>query len=142
MRSKFPLLVLLLILPASLLGRAWALEFTCIKNGEIKILFDAEVTVEKASYCTNKDGNILISENCHRKNCTKQLKPVKFDLDREVDSGIGTPGFTLCRMMGGKPEIIEFKLNEQWLGLDRCLFEPERTFIDTGYLYQLNLEKN
>lgn len=130
------LLILLVLLPLSLQAE----ELKCTK-GKIKKLLRGKETVETASYCTDKKGTILISEACHKQKCLEKLKGVEFDLARETASGVGSPGFALCRKLGGSPEIISFKLGKGWASLDRCLLEPASNYVDTGHLYKVIWEK-
>lgn len=134
MRSK--LLLLLVLLPLTVQAQ----ELTCIK-GKIKKLLRGKESVENASYCTNNEGTILVSEACYRKNCLSSLPAVDFDITKDMEIGIGSPGFALCRKMKGSPEIITFKHGEKWLSLDRCIFEPASYFVDAGHLYKLNSQK-
>lgn len=96
------------------------------EKGYLRLNYDGKKIVEESFYCFNKDKNILYSKGFG----LKKLKQVKFD-----ESGTANPGFELCSALKGEPQFVEFKAEGEWFKLDRCLF-ADKTYIDTGFLYQ------
>lgn len=121
----------------SLASTLAAAELTCLK-GTIKKLYEMKEITEPSEFCTNAEGNVLISKTCEKLDCLKDLPlaEVKFNT-----AGVGTPGFALCRKLGGGPEIVEFQVKEKWYKLDRCLLKQRSHYVDAGTLFQWNKER-
>lgn len=105
----------------------------CIKHGQIRFFYKSEMKVEQSDYCTNHDKTNLISTNCSTENCFSKTPKLKLNRS-DLYSEFGKPGFELCRMLHGKPQIIEFVVNQKWFKLDRCLFNDGTWYMDTDFL--------
>ncbi len=100
-------------------------------QGEIRYIYQKKEFKESSHYCFNATKTSLTSKSCEQQECLKGLAKVKFSYH-----GVGTPGFTLCQKYGGKPQILEFKVKDQWYALDRC--QLKNGYIDTGSLIKFN----
>lgn len=116
-------MIFLIILSLSM---AFASEQT-IKCGPGKLRLNShgKVTEEKSVYCYNQDKTELYSKDFQ----LEKLKKIKI-----YESESANPGFALCTALKGEPQFVEFKAEDQWYKLDRCLFTDD-TYIDTGLLY-------
>ncbi|MBL7545302.1 MAG: hypothetical protein JNL11_15900 [Bdellovibrionaceae bacterium] len=95
--------------------------------------------MEKLQYCFNEEKTILLSKNCQTKKCSAFDYPYKFKIDQLL-SEMGKPSFKLCREIGGKPELLEFYVDNKPYKLDRCLFN-DGSFVDTDFLLSYYLER-
>lgn len=115
-----------------------AQALTC-EPGKIRSFTNFEEQVTEAEYCYNSDFNELYSKSCENQKCSAFVSQKVFVAKDLKTHGFGTPGFKLCRLLNGKPEIIDFWANGEWQHLDRCNFEDG--FVDTGTLYQFYLKR-
>lgn len=108
------------------LGMAWASEenIKC-ETGMLRLNFDGEISVEKSTYCFNRDKTELYSKKFQ----FNKLKKMKFEDPESIN-----PGFALCSALNGEPQFVEFLAEGNWYKLDRCLFS-DKSYIDTGLLY-------
>ncbi|MNL16202.1 hypothetical protein D3C87_1372320 [compost metagenome] len=114
-------------------------KLSCSK-GQIRILSNAEWKHSPAEYCYNSDFTVFVSPSCNsssKKKCLAFTHQRKFEVS-ELSSFIGTPGFRLCRLMNGAPDILDFEVNKKWHTLDRCVF-TDGSFVDTGSLMGVHL---
>lgn len=109
------------------LASAEAPKLHCL-NGKLSIRVNGEAKIEKVSYCTNGDKTILMSKDFDRKRVAKRSVTNFENIN---------PGFKLCHDLGGTAELVSFLDEGKWHELDRCLFK-DKSFIDTGSLYQLS----
>ena len=107
-----------------------ASEIECTK-GIISQFRDGNELKENSHFCYNQDKTRLTSYGCQKNQCVPTTGPIKMN---DLFSSIGTPGFKLCRQLGGRPEIIEFFVDSKGYKLDRCWFKNE--FINTGLLFR------
>lgn len=107
--------------------------------GKIVLVEFGQEKIEKSVYCFNKNKNVLISKSCLKKNCRAFEDKRKFKLD-ELLSPMGKPSFRLCRELSGKPELLEFYVENKSYKLDRCLFN-DGSFVDTDFLLSHYLER-
>ncbi|MGE5086430.1 MAG: hypothetical protein ACM3MG_09040 [Bacillota bacterium] len=114
-----------------------ALALTC-ESGKIRSFTDFQEKVTESEYCYNSDFNELYSKSCENQKCSAFESQQVFVAKDLKTHGFGTPGFKLCRLLNGKPEIIDFWANEEWQHLDRCNFEDG--YVDTGALYKFYLK--
>lgn len=115
-------------------SKAYAL--TC-EVGKIRSTTDYVDTVITGEYCYNSDFNQLYSKSCENKKCTAFQSKEIFTIQGLNTKGVGTPGFKLCRLLNGKPEIVDFWAQGEWQPLDRCNFDDG--YVDTGSLYKYYL---
>ena len=105
----------------------------CIHNGKIRLFYDSEQRYETASYCTNSDKTSLLTEKCVTLNCFSKLPRLDLKM-KDLYSAAGKPGFELCRKLNGRGQIVEFLVDGKWYKLDRCVFDQESWYVDTGFL--------
>lgn len=111
---------------------------TC-ESGKIRSFTNFEEKINEAEYCYNTDFNELYSKSCESQKCSAFESQGVFVAKDLKTHGFGTPGFKLCRLLNGKPEIVDFWANGDWQHLDRCNFEDG--FVDTGVLYKFYLKR-
>jgi hypothetical protein len=108
---------------------------TCLDKGKLRYIYQSKEQTIDSSYCFNQTRNSLYSKNC-KENCiakkiVRDYSHKKMDL---FNSGVGSPGFTLCYEMKGEPQIVEFSDGKAWFKLDRCVFSKDNSYVDTGSL--------
>lgn len=124
-----------------LLTQAFA-EESC-GPGKIKYTNKGKEVVKALSFCVQveKRGILLTSITCKGGQCKELKDPHKrpVNLGKYPDT-IGSPGFKVCRELGGSPQIIEYqypdKFKDQWKQSSRCLFR-EDTFASNNFLMKL-----
>lgn len=147
LKNGFGILAILfnaLILTFVLGHKASAGDAVC-STGEIRYKYFGELKLEKAQYCYNDSKTELQSQSCFEGKC-QLIEDFKVKT-REVDyyslgSQYGTPGFKLCKIIGGLPQVVEFRVSGEWFALDRCLQGSDKSFIDTGLLLNLLKEQS
>jgi len=120
------------------LSLAQAQDITCI-NSKISLIEFGKSKNQSAFFCFNEDKTILLSKNCIKKKCSAFIYPHKFKIDQLLSQN-GKPSFQLCRELSGKPELLEFYVENKAYKLDRCLFS-DGSFVDTDFLLSHYLEK-
>lgn len=126
----------LYFLTAFLSFGVFASEFKCTK-GTISQIADSKEVKETSHFCYNRDHTRLVSHGCQKFECVPNKSVGKFS---DYYSEIGTPGFKICRKLGGEPEIIEFFVDGKSYSLDRCLFKEE--YVNVGFLIKHLRDKN
>ncbi|QDK47387.1 hypothetical protein DOM22_05930 [Bdellovibrio sp. ZAP7] len=103
---------------------------------------DGKTTEIKATYCYNEDKTILTSTSCQKLDCKTAFK-FKFIDKNKVLNTTSNPGFNICRELKGTPQIVEFKVGQDWHRLDRCTFK-DGNFVSTSELmgFYLKPEQN
>jgi len=94
-------------------------------------------TDEKFCFDQDERSKYIYSQDCTGLKC----KILKNPEERPVSllgykSSIGSPGFKVCRELGGTPQIVEYKLKEHQGKIDRCIFS-EKTFVSNDLLMKL-----
>lgn len=118
-----------------ILTTAWALAqapLTC-ETGLLRETTDGKTSEFKATYCFNEDKTILTSKTCKKLDCNTAFKKTKFIDKTKVQSTTSNPGFNICRELNGTPQIVEFKVGQDWYRLDRCTFK-DGNFVSTSEL--------
>lgn len=108
--------------------------------GVIKFTYKTKVKIEKEVFCYDEDKNnkFIYSRNCKSLKCKELATPAARPIDLSVyPHSIGSPGFKVCRELGGSPQIIEFKFNSSgWHQSSRCIFSND-TYISNDLLIKL-----
>lgn len=132
---KFAAYVLLLIpglAPAA--PALWPAQLSCQANGKIKYIYKGEEKMEVAGYCFSADHSYLLSPGCQNQPCAALSGSLPKIPDSDLAGSLGSPGFKLCRKVGGEPQLLEYFDGEKWWSADRCLFARDGSFVDTGIL--------
>lgn len=128
-----------LLLLSMLLGLSAHAADTCLDNGKIRYRKFGKMTEENASYCFDKSTGSLSSQSCKKGNC-EAVNAIGKKSDKEVaataNSAFGTPGFHMCRALGGEPQIMEYFDGKDWNQADRCSFKNDGSFVNTSRLLQ------
>lgn len=118
---------------------AEARDLACVSSGKIVQIEFGKKKQEAAAYCFNKEKTVLLSKSCQRKNCKAFENKKKFKIENFL-APMGKPGFRFCRELGGRPEIVEFFVEDKPYKLDRCLF-TSGDFADTDFLLSHYIER-
>ena len=115
-------------------------EESC-KKGKIKYTYKKELKEIEMQYCTDEDSRdkFIYSKNCKGLSCEQVKDPAKRPINLgKYPSAVGSPGFKVCRELGGSPQIIEYKINgkDYWEQSSRCIFNEE-TFVSNNLLIKL-----
>ena len=117
----------------------------CLHPGKIKYILNKKEMIQNENFCYIRKNNYFFSINCNenKTNCLAltSIKQVseKFEL---FNNGIGSPGFNLCYQLKGVPQLISFYDGLIWHSGDRCFFQKDSSFIDTGNLIKLWSHRN
>ncbi|EQC47592.1 hypothetical protein [Bacteriovorax sp. Seq25_V] len=128
---------IILILMAIVLN--FSLRAEICGKGEITYFDTGKKISNSLSFCFDKDER---SEFIYSKDCSKlKCKVLQNPKDRPValmryKSSIGSPGFKVCRELGGTPQIVEFSLKQNTGKLGRCIF-TNQTFVSNDLLMKL-----
>ncbi|WP_413568973.1 hypothetical protein ACLWBD_16060 [Bdellovibrio sp. HCB117] len=114
-------------------------ELQCV-DGSFRSTTNGIVSTSKAHYCFNSDKNQLYSKECKDLKCTTAFNDRKFFKFSELHDENSNPAFNLCRKLDGKPELLEFKVGNEWFALDRCQFK-DGSFVSTSELLKFYLQK-
>ena len=129
-------------------SRVVVLFFVCSASAEAGSCYKSSIRSEyfgtervtQSYFCTNGEKTVLISKNCQKKSCDAYRKESAKGVSG-IFSEVGNPGFTLCRNLKGKPEIIEFLVAGKWYKLNRCIFKSDNSYVDTGSLLAFYMKK-
>lgn len=112
------------------------------EKGQIRSVTSGKVTVTDFKYCYDKaTKSQLFSPNCRSKKCVAFDYPEELRF-KEFIGPTGSPGFKVCRKVGGIPQIVEFSVSGKWYKLDQCVFQ-DGSFVNSDYLahYYFHLKK-
>lgn len=82
-----------------------------------------------ASGCWQESTYFLISNDCQKapKDCL--LKGEKKEI-KHPGGGIGSPAFSQCYNVGGRPRFLQIKIKDKWENTSTCFFGSENSFMD------------
>ena len=106
-------------------------NLTC-ENGKFRSVIKGKTEFIDSLYCYDATKTQLFSKSCELKSCPAFSYPESLNF-REFLGPYGNPAFGVCRKVGGIPEILEFKADNKWYKLDRCLFK-DGSYVSTDYL--------
>lgn len=93
------------------------------KNGEIRYMHNQKYVSNVQRFCMEK--NKVYSLGCKGNKCDFLQSPEKRPVDiSQSNSTLGSPGFKVCRALGGQPQIFEYRFSDQkdWTEDSRCIF--------------------
>lgn len=112
-------------------------QLTCEAEGKIRFQFAAREVQEASAYCFDASRSTFISKSClDFKKCAAGQAKVCDVGDWIFQGSVGSPGFKLCQAVKGSPQILEFYDGKKWWSMDRCFFESDQSYIDTGILIE------
>ena len=131
---KMKCMLLIFIFPFSVL-----LAENCTINS-IQYIFDGKKIMKQESICFVKgvDDMIYITSNSCKQNFCKDYFGAPHSLKvSNLRSPVGSRGFKLCSVLGGTPQIFEYKFGKdsKWASTERCLIN-EKDFVEISYLTQ------
>ena len=89
-----------------------ASPMNCTKEGKIRHRYNGKMRVEAAKYCVDSSKTRLFSIDC--KKCRMEDHDFDFIDLSDLMGTVGSPGFKLCRRVGGQPQIVSFLFNGKW----------------------------
>ncbi|MCP4915233.1 MAG: hypothetical protein GY909_19085 [Oligoflexia bacterium] len=108
-------------------------------EGMIEYIYKKKKVKKKLNFCFDKDkrDKYIYSTNCKGLKCKPLLIPEKRPVNiSHYKSSIGSPGFKVCRELGGSPQIIKYKFDKKWNQSSRCIFN-DSTFASNNLLLKL-----
>lgn len=112
---------------------------SCTK-GSIRYIHNKKIKKENIVFCIDQDkrDKFIYSKNCKGLMCDQVKEPWRKGIDLgKYPSSVGSPGFKVCRELGGSPQIIEFQINDgEWNQSSRCMFN-NKTFVSNNLLIKL-----
>lgn len=105
---------------------------------KIRIETFSEVKVLEEKICYGEDIANFTSASCKKQKCSAYKAPKRYYM-HEFLGPMGTPGFKLCREVGGTPEIVEIFVGDLWHRTDRCVFKDG--FVDTDSLLDFYIDR-
>lgn len=111
------------------------------KVGEIKYVHNKNDIIQKMEFCvdTTDNGKFVFSKNCSGSACKALSDPSSKPIDlRKYKSSIGSPGFKVCRELGGQPQLYFYRFDskEEWQDDSRCIFS-EKEFVSNALLFNM-----
>lgn len=108
------------------------------EESKIRIETFSEVKTIEEKICYGEEVVNFTSLSCKKQKCSAFKFPKRFYIS-EFLGPMGTPGFKLCREVGGSPEIVEIFVGGLWYRTDRCLFKDG--FVDTDSLLDFYIDR-
>lgn len=108
-------------------------------EGTIQYIYKKKKIEKKLSFCFDEDkrDKYIYSKNCKGLKCKQLLIPEKRPVNiKQYKSSIGSPGFKVCRELGGSPQIIKYSFGKKWNQSSRCIFD-DSTFASNNLLLKL-----
>jgi len=141
--NKFTLVVILLFFLPQSRGEVKTSDLKCAQ-AEISLVKNKTKETSQEIVCFDSARRALISENCYRGSSCKILdlaSKASPKLTQKLNGPIGSPNIRLCHEIDGFPEIIDLKWKTQTYRLSRCIFQKDKSYIDTESLF-LMVQKN
>lgn len=100
----------------------------------VTYIYDKKGRRENVEICQLKKGEIayISSRLCAEKKCDLFKEADRIYKDFHPYTIVGSPGFSLCRQMGGLGQIVKLTKGANTLETERCLSGKE--FIEISYL--------
>ncbi len=118
-------------------------KMNCTKNGKFRFHRGGKEVIENASYCFDGEDFSLLSLNCYPdENCIAVQKTDLQVPEEKLQGQFGSPGFKLCYIYGGKPQLLDIWSGKKWVKMDRCLFEADQSFVDIPSLLDFMREED
>ena len=103
------------------------------EKGQIRSVTAGKAEVTDVTFCYDKaTKSQLFSPNCRSKKCVAFEYPEGLRF-KDFVGPTGSPGFKVCRKVGGVPRIVEFSVSGKWYKLDQCNFQ-DGSFVNSDYL--------
>lgn len=101
---------------------------------ELRYIYNKKEVLEKTEVCQFKEKEVsyFSSKSCMTKKCdllTEKSEKIKV---LNLYTQIGSPGFNLCRHLGGFGQIIKLKNKKETLETERCL--KGKDFVEISLL--------
>jgi len=126
----------LVFMTAAIAGEKDSVKCT---EGKIRTSAFGETVITRAKICHGEMIENFASASCRNKKCSA-FKVRKRYYIHEFLSDVGTPGFKLCRELGGAPEIVDISVDGSWHRTDRCVFKDG--FVDTDSLLDFYIDRD
>lgn len=107
---------------------------TCHKE-KVKII-ENNVTKENSEFiCFFKENYTkhFVSANCREGKCLALARKKQLIAQSELYSKFGKPGFKLCKLLGGRPSLVDIHLKGRIVHADKCHFVDD-SFVATDFL--------
>lgn len=124
--------IFLALITFLLTSAAGAQDFDKCISGQIRVQSFGEVKVTRENYCYDQELVNFVSESCRHRKCEAFRGAYRY-YAQDFLGPFGTPGFKLCRELGGSPEIVDFFAKGAFQRSDRCVFKDG--FVDTDTLF-------
>ena len=109
-------------------------------KGVIKFTYKNQEKQIDEVFCYDEDrfDQYIYSKDCSSLACKELVNPAARPISlRSYPSTVGSPGFKICRELGGSPQIIEFQFKStDWHQSSRCIFS-NNTFVSNNLLIKL-----
>lgn len=112
-------------------------SLTCLSEGKIRYLEMGKSKTEIGKFCFSEDRSYFFSSSCRDEKCAALKADLSEIKSLALAGQVGSPGFKLCRRAGGVAELLDFFDGKRWWSMDRCRFEADGSFVDTGILLRL-----
>lgn len=102
-----------------------------------KYIFDGQEKTQSETICfierfaSSKECFPLVEKNCYFSNIDKKITRSL------VFKKIGQPGFRLCHLLNGSPQLYEIYLRKKWIPFERCYAPDRHSFADIDELMRL-----
>jgi hypothetical protein len=100
--------------------------------GIFRYQFLGQKYFDPGTYCFDKSRGSLSSANCASGAC--EAKRVDLCGEKMGEGKQGSPGARLCEQAGGIMQVGAYFDGKDWRDADRCLFEKDKSFLDSGSL--------
>ena len=121
-------------------SKAHANDMRCV-SGKMTSMSDSLLTTKKAELCFLHDlkRSYFVSKKCEKECEALQKKDLLIDFS-DLFSQFGKPGFKLCQLLGGTPQLVILTLKDNPIEnkTDQCVFKDQSS-VSTDYLMEIYL---
>lgn len=109
-------------------------QLICERNGKIKFSENKKTKEEPAAYCWSRKLNVILSYDCVISEKCEAMRqfPLKFNTQTTAGA-VGTPEFHYCHLVGGLPQIMQYRTKSTWQSDEICRFD-DKSYISLRLL--------
>ena len=128
-KSRFLLFFIFMFFSMSCLGKV-----QCHITGQKRFIKSGKKITQTISFCADPEDNYFIEYFCYKRKKCNAMRLKKLDIHiSELTGPFGNPSHKICHLLGGIPQICEFKINKNWHETSICMFQ-DGSFISTQKL--------
>ena len=112
----------------------YSAKFKCFESGELRVVKNNKKIIFKKPFCTNHHTYDIVSISCIKDSKCQAIQKYKYKRPIPfINARYGNPHHRKCYLLGGRPQIIEYRDGKSWKQNAICNFD------DSSFISVFNL---